>query len=432
MLCSLRSVLRSLAIVAIAWGYAASANTAAANEVHVSHGTDAAGNPQTTLGIDPTEGFTMVIATFQRDLLLPPLLKHLTSTPPPSLRQILIVWQNVDTPLPEFLSPRALDELSTSGVAVSIRKSWKNSMNERFRPVLDWGEHIQTKAVMIMDDDIVLRKESLEWGYQEFVEANKYGPGRIVGFSSREFEPAGQEGEWNYITKPTSTYSMILSNAAFLKKEWLVKYWDDSQEMSSLRNYVDSVFNCDDILINYLVSNMTGTSPLLLQPSTPLRTVPTEGGLWNRALTESKGPETITTSAPRPEHFSTRKECLAHFFSHFAQHAPAQSSPEFPLLHSRTSISQDVQDNSRWLFENEMWETPVWNLPGVDNVAEDSLSEEEEEMLENGDYDNFLSGLTDEEVDELMQSLEEMVDEETSEEVHLETPKSSTHAHEEL
>lgn len=177
----------------------------------------------------------MVIATYQRDLLLPPLIKHLTSTPPPSLRQILIVWQNVDRPVPDFLSPSALDEYSTSGVAVSVRKSWKNSMNERFRPILDWGQEIATNSIMIMDDDVVLRKEALEWGYEQFVEQKR---SRIVGFSPREFERAGS-GEWKYITKPTSTYSMILSNAAFFSKDWLVKYWDNSNEMASLRNYVD-------------------------------------------------------------------------------------------------------------------------------------------------------------------------------------------------
>ena len=182
----------------------------------------------------------MMIATYQRDLLLTPLIKHLTSTPPPSLRQILIIWQNVDSPLPDFLSPRALDEYSTSGVAVSVRKSWKNSMNERFRPILDWGQEIQTKSVIIMDDDVVLRKEALEWGYEQFIEANRYGPGRIVGFSPREFEKGVEEGEWKYITKPRTTYSMILSNAAFLKKEWLEKYWESSAEMTSLRNHVDS------------------------------------------------------------------------------------------------------------------------------------------------------------------------------------------------
>lgn len=398
----------------------------------------------------------MLIATYQRDLLLPPLIKHLTSSPPPSLRQILIIWQNVDSPLPDFLSPSALDEYSTSGVAVSVRKSWKNSMNERFRPILDWGQDIQTKSVMIMDDDVVLRKEALEWGYKQFVEANRFGPGRIVGFSPRDFERGApnREGEgdgdgdrandeWRYITKPRSTYSMILSNAAFLKREWLQQYWRDSEEMRSLRTHVDSVFNCDDILINFLVSNLTHSPPLLLQPSTPLRTIPTEGGLWNRVVREtdqaqeppsasakatgsasSKVPDTIVTSPARPEHFATRKECLSHYFSHFSRFAAAPEADlaaderergHYPLVKTRTSISQDVEDHSRWMFDNEMWETVTWTRPDEAHPGgqdSDDLSAEEEAMLEQGDYDSFLEGLSDEEVEELMQSLDDMMEEE--------------------
>ncbi|GAA5884642.1 hypothetical protein JCM16303_003696 [Sporobolomyces ruberrimus] len=433
---SIRTLLASLLLVAFSHSIlppVSAHGSGSVNEVHLTQGTDASGNPQVTFGIDPSDGFTVLIATYQRDLLLQPLLKHLTSTPPPSLRQILIIWQNVDSPLPEFLSTRALDEYSTSGVAVTVRQSWKNSMNERFRPTLDWGDEIATKSVFIMDDDVVLRKEALEWGYEQFVEANRYGPGRIVGFSPRDFaeaESAVEKGqpEWNYVTKPRNTYSMILSNAAFLKKEWLKKYWEDSSEMRSLRDYVDSVFNCDDILINYLVSNLTGSPPLLLQPATPLRTIPTEGGLWNRVVSDDTAapksntsgvkaiPDTITISPPRPEHFATRKECLAHYFSHFSQFAPSSessaSNKHYPLVKTRTSISQDVEDHSRWLFENEMWETVVWSRPEptADEIDKVELSEAEEAMLEKGDYDSFLEGLSDEEVDELMLSLDEMVE----------------------
>ncbi|GAA6060087.1 hypothetical protein JCM10212_003048 [Sporobolomyces blumeae] len=429
---SFRSLVGAVVLLASAF------SLASAHDLHLKKGTDADGKPNFTLEIDPAEGFTMMIATYKRNRLLPPLLRHLTSSPPPSLRQIVIVWQNVGEDLPDFLEPRALDEWSTSGVVVSVRKSWKNSMNERFRPILDWGEDVRTNAVMIMDDDVVLRKGVLEWGYQEFVEANKNGPGKIVGFSGRDFEPAVDEPEkWSYLAKPREAYSMILSNAAFLRKEWLVKYWDASSEMDSLRRYVDGVFNCDDILINYLVSNLTGSAPLLLQPTTPLRTIPTEG-LWNhvapsgassghKASGDASVPETIDESTPRPEHFSTRKECLAHFFSHFAQYAPTSSSrssspsseavTHYPLVKSRRSISQDVEDHSRWMFENEMWETVVWSAaPGQgdgegiagEEVPKD-LSPEEEALLDRGDYEAFLEGLSDDEVDELMQSLEEMV-----------------------
>ena len=69
------------------------------------------------------------------------------------------------------------------------------------------------------------------------------------------------------------------------------------------------------------------------------------------------------------------------------------------------------------MFDNEMWETVVWARPDEvderalgDDDAGDELSAEEEAMLESGDFESFLQGLTDDEVDELMQSLEDEIE----------------------
>lgn len=191
---------------------------------------------------------SMMVATYKRDDLLQPLLRHLTTSPPPSLRAIILIWQNVGSPLPAFLLPEALADYSGEGVNVSVRISVVNSMNERFRPILGWGERIKTEAVMIMDDDVILRKEALEWGYQAYLEANPLGSdsnqGRLTGFAGRDFRSLGG-GEWLYVLQPRESYSMVLSNAAWLRREWLEKYWDSSEEMKELRDYVDKgEFSC--------------------------------------------------------------------------------------------------------------------------------------------------------------------------------------------
>ncbi|GAA5825724.1 hypothetical protein JCM11251_000351 [Rhodosporidiobolus azoricus] len=433
---------RALLFALVALVVSTSASTS--SRVQVKHGElDAEGRPTVTLGIDPTEGFTMFIATYQRDANLPPLLKHLTTNPPPSLRHIVLIWQNIGTPLPSFLNSTSLEKLSTSGVAVTVRQSKRNSMNERFRPLLDWEEEVYTDAVMIMDDDVVLRKDALEWGFQEFVEAIREGKGRLVGFTARDFDEGKKEGEWSYTLRPKKTYSMVLSNAAWLRKEWLQKYWEETEEMGSLRDYVDEVFNCDDILINYLVSNLTGNPPLLLQPKTPLRTIGGDG-LWSRgsvAINEDEDDDATSPTSlpddgvPSAGHFEQRKHCLAHYFSHFSRFAPPTSSPSsapaqaarrhFPLIKTRTSHSQDVEDHSRWLFRNEKWEEPDYSkmvfspAPGgaggaaAEEVLEEDEDDElnEEEEAERAEFEKMLEGMTDEEIDELMLSLQEMIDE---------------------
>ncbi|BGP15839.1 hypothetical protein JCM10213_005677 [Rhodosporidiobolus nylandii] len=434
--------LRALALALLAVAVTAS-STSTAGRVQVEAGdVDAQGRPTFTLGINPSEGFTMMLATHKRNDNLPPLLKHLTTNPPPSLRHIVLIWQNVGEPLPSFLNSTALEAFSTSGVVVTVRESKRNSMNERFRPILDWNEEIYTDAVMIMDDDVVLRRDALEWGYQEFVQANKGGEGRIVGFTGRDFEQGEKDGEWSYVVRPKTTYSMVLSNAAWLRKEWLEKYWEETEEMRGLRDYVDEVFNCDDILINYLVSNLTGNSPLLLQPKTPLRTIGGDG-LWNRGsvavdASSSAAPASASSSSkpsghgiPTASHFEQRKHCLARYFSHFAPYAPlpnfsaaASTAKHYPLFKTSTALSQDVEDHSRWLLRNERWEepdpsqfraAPTQSAESAEDYDEDEVELTPEEELERLEFEKMLEGMTEEEIDELLESLNGMIEPEDGE-----------------
>ncbi|BGP39769.1 hypothetical protein JCM10450v2_003739 [Rhodotorula kratochvilovae] len=422
---------------------------AGASRVQVQPGAlDSDGKPTINLSIDPAEGFTMMIATYKRDENLPPLIKHLTTTPPPSLRHIVIIWQNVGVPVPDFLNATALERYSTSGVVVSVRKSQRNSMNERFRPILDWSEEVYTDAIMIVDDDVVLQRNALEWGYQQFVEANRAGPGRLVGFSARDYDEV--DGEIKYVVRPRTTYSMVLSNAAWLRKEWLHKYWEESDEMRGLRDYVDEVFNCDDLLINYLVSNLTGQPPLVLQPKTPLRTIPGDG-LFHRgsiavpddtptqpappSADDLPTPDAAVDAAagmPTPGHFDQRRLCLEHYFSHFAAFAPlsprsGKKEAFYPLVRTSTSASQDVEDHARWLHKGELWEDAVWAPAPAPAVRKEPEWEEmdaeemdwsfsdEDEAREKAEFERMLEGMSDEEIDELMGELKEMLAQEEGE-----------------
>ncbi|KPV75327.1 glycosyltransferase family 64 protein [Rhodotorula graminis WP1] len=436
---------------------------AGASRVKVQSGeVDREGRPTVELSIDPAEGFTMMIATYKRDANLSPLIKHLTTQPPPSLRHIVIVWQNVGVDLPDFLNATSLEQYSTSGVVVSVRKSERNSMNERFRPLVDWDTEVYTDAVMILDDDVVLQRNAIEWGYQQFLEVNGApdAPGRLVGFSARDYDKV--DGEVKYVVRPRKTYSMVLSNAAWLRKEWLHKYWEDSVEMRGLRDYVDQVFNCDDLLINYLVSNLTGQPPLLLQPKTPLRTIGGDG-LFNRGSvavdadgndivpppsTSSPSSTDGDTDLPAPDaaidaaaglpaagHFDQRRQCLSHYFAHFSAFAPAAAaaepspSPFYPLVRTSTSASQDVEDHSRWLLRGEAWETPeaaaYVPAPAQDAVDEGDEGEQErerergegagddwaplsaEDLAEHEEFGMMLDDMSEDEIDELMAELNE-------------------------
>lgn len=145
-------------------------------------------------------------------------------------------------------------------------------------------------------------------------------------------------------------------------------------------------------MINYVVSNLTRLPPLLLQPITPLRTVPTQG-LWTRGLPLFSTAPPIDTEFPDesivpPSHFSTRSSCLAHFFNAF---------PPSPLIQTNAAITEDVKDHARWMHEGEDWEAVNWVVEG----------EETEEEMERREFEQMVDELTEGELDELRREMEE-------------------------
>ncbi|SCZ93154.1 BZ3500_MvSof-1268-A1-R1_Chr6-2g08494 [Microbotryum saponariae] len=399
------------------------------------------------------EGFTMIIATYQRDEILHSLLVYLTRNPPHSLRHLVIVWQNVGVPLPEFLQPSGIKSLVApilrDRINVVVRASKVNSMNERFRPLLDWDQEIPTEDVMIFDDDLVLPWTTIEWGYQRFLENQE----RIVGFTGRDYiaphdklltgvdeeaENDPSEGSpIDYNAQPTRTYSMVLSNAAFMKKKWLEHYWQGTQEYRMLRNYVDEgewgirhillrtggvtfirfrtppspVFNCDDILINFVVSNLTRRAPLLLKSQVPLRSIPSKG-LWNRAFDDDDEEEPASTHGaserPKIDHFTQRALCLSHYFSVFSKYdTPASDFSRstipsyYPLLRCDYSISKKIEDEARTIKPMEQWDEPAWALDKRDWKQTAFEREENRRLAE------ALESMSEQEVQDWLHSLED-------------------------
>lgn len=161
------------------------------------------------------------------------------------------------------------------------------------------------------------------------------------------------------------------------------------------------MFNCDDLLINYVVSNLTHLPPLLLQPSTPMRSFPTLNGLWNRPGASGSDPSSASapSSTPAPsasklDHFTQRQVCLAHYFDHFARYAPAGSGPSYPLVRTATAATQDVVDHARWLHKDEPWESQRW-------VPVRSPEEVERDRME-----EMLDGMSEDELDRLLEEME--------------------------
>ncbi|KAJ3694999.1 hypothetical protein LUZ60_000376 [Juncus effusus] len=179
--------------------------------------------------------FTMVTMTYEARLWnLKVYIEHYSKCE--SVREIVVIWNKGAPP----------DESKfDSAVPVRIRVEKVNSLNNRFKP----DPLIKTKAVLELDDDIMMTCNDVEKGFRVWRE----NPRRIVGFYPRLID-----GDLVYrnerFARGKNKYNLILTGAAFLDREFAFeKYW--SEEAKKGREFVHENFNCEDLLMNYLYAN---------------------------------------------------------------------------------------------------------------------------------------------------------------------------------
>ncbi|MCO5556846.1 hypothetical protein L7F22_010400 [Adiantum nelumboides] len=191
----------------------------------------------------PVEGqfsqFTMVTMTYEERLWnLKMYIRHYSRCA--SVREIVVVWNKGQPPNP--------DTDFDSAVPVHIRVEEKNSLNNRFKP----DPQIKTRAVFELDDDILMTCDDLERAFKAW----RNHPERVVGFYPRLNDGSPLKYRNERYARAKKGYNMILTGAAFIDGELAFpKYW--SQEADQGRALVDELFNCEDILLNFIMANGT-------------------------------------------------------------------------------------------------------------------------------------------------------------------------------
>lgn len=77
-------------------------------------------------------------------------------------------------------------------------------------------------------------------------------------------------------------------------------YWSNDSTMSKIRDYVDEIFNCEDIALNYIQGLLTGQGPLLVS--------------GRERYVNLNPPKGIST---KPGHLEARSKCLNDFAKMF-------------------------------------------------------------------------------------------------------------------
>ncbi|XP_033101520.1 exostosin-2-like [Anneissia japonica] len=129
-----------------------------------------------------------------------------------------------------------------------------------------------------------------------FVQVWREFPDRLVGYPGRLHLWDEGTGKWKYNSEWTSSMSMILSGAAFYHKFFNFLY--THQMPSVIKSWVDENFNCEDIAMNFLISNITGKPPMKVTPKKKF-----------------KCPECINNEnlSADPKHMEARSECISDF-----------------------------------------------------------------------------------------------------------------------
>ncbi|KAI7798859.1 exostosin-1c, partial [Triplophysa rosa] len=249
------------------------------------------------LGISPGQEFTAVIhSTSPLVSQSQPIMKLLQVVSKSKYcSQIIILW-NSEKPPPHRSKwpPMPVPLTVTDG---------RRKTSSRFLP----HAAIETDAVLSLDEDTVLLTNEINFAFHVW----RSFPERIVGYPPRSHFWDPVKRAWGYTSKWTNEYSIVLTGAAFYHRYY--HHLFSHYLPSSLRALVDRTLNCDDILMNFLVSAVTHLPPIKVAQRKQYKEMP--------ALQGSK-----TAPWANPEHFTQRQECVNTFASWFGY---------MPLVHSQ-------------------------------------------------------------------------------------------------
>jgi Glycosyl transferase family 64 domain len=204
--------------------------------------------------------FTLLVMSYEsRRSLLEGYIRNYQQCP--SVGEILVVWNqqqqemtsiNRTTLLSLPPPPDPLKDFPWATVPIRVRAHSNNSLTNRYYP----DDQLRFRGVLSLDDDLRIPCIDIERAFARW----RTSPSSLTGFVPRLAEVSVNP---RYQTEQESIakgwYNLILTGAAFIdSRAAFAAYWNkDSKPMQEARNVVDSLFNCDDLLMNFVVANRT-------------------------------------------------------------------------------------------------------------------------------------------------------------------------------
>ncbi|KAK3522393.1 hypothetical protein QTP86_008933 [Hemibagrus guttatus] len=253
------------------------------------------------LGKTPQQEFTAVIqAVAPLQSPQQPILKLIIAVAKSKFcAQIIVLW-NCEKPSP----PRS--KWPSINVPLTIIEEERKTMSRRFFP----HDVIKTDAVLSLDEDSVLSTNEVDFA---FIVWHSF-PERIVGYPARSHYWDSTKGRWGYTSKWTNEYSMVLTGAAFYHRYYHFLY--THYLPSRLLSMVDQLANCEDLLMNFLVSTVTKLPPIKVTQKKQYKETMMQQGSKSSRWAD-------------PDHFAQRQSCMNSFAAWFGF---------MPLIHSQLRL----------------------------------------------------------------------------------------------
>eukprot|EP01084_Bolivina_argentea_P133322 235279_1 len=285
-------------------------------------------------GLEPDEGmFTVVVNSYKRPRRMRKAVNHYRSCC--GVKSVVVIWCEEDRhppPLSFFTDNKRNggDDSSSKFDAPIAFEERRNSLNSRFEPI----PNITTEAVFHVDDDIEVPCSGLHTAFQVWL----LHKNTLVGFFPRihtrinkgmedDKYPSYIYGYWWTVWKKRS-YSIILTKAAFLHVDFMMKYTYEIDER--LRKYVDDHMSCEDILMAHLVAKESKVPPVYVRGD--VKDTGVVGGISTQEWIKS-------------HHAIERSKCISDISYFMANY-------DTPLIETNASVPHST---SRWDFLPSTW-----------------------------------------------------------------------------
>jgi glucuronyl/N-acetylglucosaminyl transferase EXT2 len=264
--------------------------------------------------------FTIIMQTYDRDLLLQRLINHYATCP--MVDRFVIVWNDIKRKPPFGQASFKLQP----NQQLRIFEQKRNSMNNRFNLPHDF---VRTDSVIIIDDDIMLDINALEAAFRvwranpqklvsfhrKFIQSNPNYPFRCEYAQTRlENEPSY---EWfyrydhvgkckfkngtkkHYDDNKQDVRPVVLVGTTFIHRTFLDMY--NQHIPKELRELVDETMNCDDLVMAF--------SHAMFTKLVPIHIISKRGRNFYQTLENTRGHFKGLSSNP-DNHLRIRTECI--------------------------------------------------------------------------------------------------------------------------